>query len=85
MLRFSLVSSTVFCFASLTILALSVNLKRRYYCIYQVHYNWINASNQGEIAGYNLAGIERSFREEYATEDIEMYEMNMLSRWMNKK
>lgn len=53
--------------------------------MHQVHYSWINASNQGEIAGYNLAGIERSFREEYATEDLEMYGMNILSRWTKTK
>lgn len=53
--------------------------------MHQVHYSWINASDQGEIAGYNLAGIPRTFHEEYATEDIEMYGLNILSRWAQKK
>jgi NADPH-dependent 2,4-dienoyl-CoA reductase/sulfur reductase-like enzyme len=53
--------------------------------MHQVHYSWINASEQGEIAGYNMAGIPRTFREEYATDEIEMYGLNILSRWIRKK
>lgn len=49
--------------------------------MHQVHYSWINAAEQGEIAGYNMVGIPRTFREEYATDELEMYGMNILSRW----
>ncbi|MDI6784078.1 MAG: FAD-dependent oxidoreductase [bacterium] len=53
--------------------------------MHQVHYSWINAAEEGEIAGWNMAGIPRTIREEYAKEELEMYGMNILSRWTHKK
>jgi NAD(P)H-nitrite reductase large subunit len=53
--------------------------------MHQVHYSWINAAEQGEIAGSNMAGIPRIMREEYANEELEMYGMNILSRWTHEK
>ncbi|MCX7918475.1 MAG: FAD-dependent oxidoreductase [bacterium] len=53
--------------------------------MHQVHYSWINATEEGEIAGWNMAGISRTIREEYANDEFEMYGMNIFSRWTHAK